>query len=138
RAPQCGRGTGGCCPRGEASEAPPKPLQPNAPDVPLAVMERADRRFGHGADLGVAALLAGGAAIAYSLTFHPDWIYDPLRYAELMQRGPVRVLLGPQHALGNLLPLLVFRAARGLGYGGHAMPVLAGFGVAGAATAVGA
>src|SRR5439155_19251010 len=50
----------------------------------------------------------------------------------------VRILLGPQHALGNLLPLVVFRAARGLGYGGRAMPVLAGFSVAGAATAVGA
>ena len=87
----------------------------------MAVVERAEPRLGRSADLGIAALLTAGAAIAYSLTFHPDWIYDPLRYAELMQRGPVRILLGPQHALGNLLPLLVFRAARGLGYGGRAM-----------------
>jgi hypothetical protein len=89
-------------------------------------------------DVLIGLSLTGAAALIYALSFHPDWIYDPLRYAELMQRGPVRVLLGPQHALGNLLPLAVFRAARGLGYGGQAMPVLAGFSVFGASLAVGA
>ena len=89
-------------------------------------------------DAGIAALLGAAAALAYALSFHPDWIYDPLRYAELTQRGPVRVLLGPQHALGNLLPFAAYRLARALGYGGRAMPVLGGFAVAGAAVAVAA
>src|SRR5205807_1104424 len=109
----------------------------SAAHVQLTVRGRHERPSGV-ADGVIALVLAAGAALTYSLTFHPDWIYDPLRYAELMQRGPVRILLGPQHALGNLLPLLVFRAARGVGYGGHAMPVLAGVSVAGAAAAVAA
>jgi hypothetical protein len=92
------------------------------------------RRF----DAAIAALLGAGAALMYALAFHPDWIYDPLRYAELTQRGPVSVLLGPQHVLGNLLPFAAYRAARGLGYDGHAMPVLAAFAVVGAAVAVAA
>jgi hypothetical protein len=86
----------------------------------------------------VAVLLGAGAALMYALAFHPDWNYDPLRYAELTQRGPVEVLLRPQHALGNLLPYAAYRAARGLGYGGRAMPVLAAFAVMGAAVAVAA
>ena len=60
--------------------------------------------------------LAGLAGAVTALAFHPDWIYDPLRYAELTQRGPVGVLLGPQHVLGNLLPFAAYRGARGLGY----------------------
>jgi hypothetical protein len=92
------------------------------------------RRLGWDLALGLA--LASGAAVTYAVTFHPDWIFDPLRYAELMQRGPVRVLLGPQHALGNLLPYLAFRASNHLGYDGRAMPSLAAFAVAGGAVAV--
>ncbi|MFN2543537.1 MAG: hypothetical protein ABR600_03050 [Actinomycetota bacterium] len=87
-------------------------------------------------DVLFAGLLAAAAATVYAVTFHPDWIFDPLRYAELTQRGPARVLLGPQHALGNLLPLLAYRAARGMGYGGRAMPVLAACSVAAAAAVV--
>ena len=60
-------------------------------------------------DAAIALCLGAGAALAYSLTFHPDWIYDPLRYAQLMQGGPVRILLGPQHALGNAVRLAKFR-----------------------------
>jgi hypothetical protein len=89
-------------------------------------------------DWAVCALLGAGAMLMYAIAFHPDWSYDPLRYAELTQRGPVRILLGPQHVLGNLLPFAAYRAARGLGYDGRAMPVLAAFAVVGAAVAVAA
>src|SRR5437763_14375565 len=39
-------------------------------------------------DATVAVALGAAAAVAYALSFHPDWIYDPLRSAELTPRGP--------------------------------------------------
>lgn len=67
---------------------------------------------------------------------HLDWQFDPLAYAFSIQHGGAGQLV-PQHALGILLPLLSFDAAKALGYGGRAAPVLFGWSVAGTAGAVG-
>jgi hypothetical protein len=95
------------------------------------------RRGSRLADWALALGLASAAAVTYSLSFHLDWSFDPLRYADLIQNGTAELLLRPQHALGTLLPFAAFQAARGLGYHGHAAPVLGGFSVTGAALAVG-
>ena len=34
------------------------------------------------ADAVVASALGAAALVVYALTFHRDWIYDPMRYAE--------------------------------------------------------
>lgn len=89
-------------------------------------------------DSRIALALAAAAALAYGLTARPDWSFDPLRYADQMQRDRLdELLVGPQHVLGNLIPLAAYRALRAAGTGVDAWPVMAVAAVLAAGATVG-